>query len=264
MQVISLIFIFYIPFAFCCELKKDIQIYSLSSPITMLLEELELLNKKQVLGISVFHPVKKFQGQKLAGGIFLSNQLFENSKGLIVFYDESQELNKKLSRISNINSLEIKTRELGAFSATKLSIQKLRPFLIGCELKLKSLEGKIVDIKKQVSNTKLKHEYLFYLNPFISKNKKPSLVIVNDGFVKSLIQFSKLKTYPSRLGYVNWSSKIMKKIGEDAVHIGVSDSLNDKISRSKLTDKVWNIDFRGALSPGIRQVYFMQELLKVL
>lgn len=249
---------------YSCEIKDNTKLYSLSSSITMLLEELNLLESKKLLGISIFHPVRKYNGKKLAGGIFLSDKLFENNPNLIVFYDESRELRKKLNRHSTLKAVEVITRELDAFEAYVLSLNLLKPILDNCSKELEKIENKVTKVKNKIKSVKPDLKYLFYLNLFQSNLKKPELLIVNDGFVKTLIKYSKLKTYNSELGYVSWSSKEMKKFKDKTIHIGISDSKKENIQIERLEKNIWNISYRGALSPGLRQVYFLNHLVEYL
>ena len=102
------------------------------------------------------------------------------------------------------------------------------------------VKKEILKIKKYTQNIKSKtikmkgRKIIFYLNHFKSNLKKPALAIVNDGFVKSLTKYGSLKTYPSSLGYVNWSSKIMKSLDSDFIHIGIKESKDEKVKITKL------------------------------
>ncbi len=226
----------------------------------MLLEELELLD--EVEAISVFHPVKEDKVKKLAGGIFLRPQVFnkQTKTKKIVFFDQSLEMRKNLSKVEGIDLVEVFTRKRGAFTSFDVSVEILQSFLQGCEKKLSSIKSKVSSIKKKISKIKFDKVFLFYLGKFSSTKKAPELLIVGDGFVEDLKVITKLKTYSSPLEYVPWSAKIMKKIPKNSIHIAVSDSesLN---SFKKVGKNRYNLKFRGALSPGIRQVYLLEFLI---
>lgn len=248
---------------FACKLNDQYEYYSLSSPITMLFEELELLN--QVEAISTFHPVKNNKIKKLAGGIFLTKNAFKTSskikKKRIVFFDQSIEMRRNLSKVKEITLLEVFTRSIGAFEAYEVSKEIASSFLINCEEKLKKVDLKVKSIKQKVSKLKVNKTVLFYLGMFKKNKKDPDLLIVNDGFVKDFK--GKINSYPSELDYVTWSAKIMKGLPKDTLKISVTDSKQDKISLSVLDNGKYSILFRGALSPGLRQVYLIEEILKL-
>lgn len=250
--------------AHSCEIKKDVQIYSLSGPITMLLEEMELLSSSRLLAISIFHPVKNYSGRKLGGGIFLTKKSF-NHKGIAnVFYDKSLELTKALKQKKNIKLHQVDSRGRGAIATTIESINSLKPLLNNCERKLNQLNQKMLKLKEDIKTLSLKkYKLLFYLNAFKEKNKKPKMIIVNDGFVKDLLGNDKVKSYPSKLSYINWSSKIMKSLEADYVHFGITEAKgeSDQITLQKLEERYYNLRFRGALTPGIRQAVFIEKFI---
>jgi hypothetical protein len=243
-----------------CKLSSKYRYYSLSSPITMLLEELDLLG--QLEAISVFHPVKNKEIKKLAGGIFLRPQVFgvKSKKKRIVFFDQSLEMRKNLSKVEDLNIIEVFTRKLGAFESFEVSVENVQNFLENCEKPLVALRKKVKEIKSNLLKKKFSKTVLFYLGSFSTFKKDPDLLIVGDGFVEDLKSIAKLKTYPSPLEYVPWSSKIMKSMPKNSLHIAVSDSI-DKGKFLRVEKDKYNLKFRGALSPGIRQVYFIEYLL---
>jgi hypothetical protein len=101
MKVFSLI-LFILLFkmqAFACELNSKYNYISLSGPVSMLMEFMGLSKDPSLKGISVFHPMKGFGGEKLGGGIFLSAKTFKKHKNNHVFYDESKELKKSLNTV---------------------------------------------------------------------------------------------------------------------------------------------------------------------
>jgi hypothetical protein len=231
--------------------------------VTLLLEELQLLDSKNIIAISVFHPVLKFSGKKLAGGVFLTKKSFKDNKDSIIFFDESKDLKRNLSKLKISKNIEVITRDLGAFEAYELSKNIIKPYLKNCNEAIAKLDKKVSFIKSKLENIKLK-PIIFYLNHFNQSLKRPNLVIVNDGFVKSLITISKVQTYPSSLGYVNWSARIMNKLEKEFIHIGVDESKEDQIKFNLLKERYFNTSFRGSLSPGIRQILFLEKLIPKL
>jgi len=260
--------------AYACKLQENVALYSLSGPITFILEELELLDSKNQKGISVFHPVRKsYLGNKLGGGIFLTPKAFrqEKKKGdlgnkqIIVFYDESKDITKNLSKIKSIKSIEVVTRGHDAFDSHNRALAHIRPFLQSCEQKLTGLKSKVASIRSALGKVKTKYPHIiFYLGIFNNVNKRPNLVMVNDGFVKSLTDIAKIKSYPSQFSYISWSKKIIKKLGPDILEVGVASNTSDKLIVKKLNSGVVNIHFRGALIPGIRQVLLLEQLIPKL
>ena len=264
MMVIKFLILFCIVFkSYSCEINSKKNIYSLSSPITLLLEELELLDSKSISAISIFHPVLNYSGKKLAGGVFLTEKAFKDKTDSIIFFDESKDLKRNLSKLENSIVIEVISRDLGSFEAYELSKKMIKPYLKNCKTKLALVDKRVNLIKRSLNKIDLK-PIVFYLSHFSKSLKRPNLVIVNDGFVKSLITLTKIKTYPSSLGYVNWSGRIMKNLKDSHIHVGVEDNKNEKLEFKKLSNNIFNTSYRGALSPGIRQIFFLEKLIPKL
>ena len=253
--VISLLLLFSMN-SFSCELSE--KIVSLSGPITLLLEELDLLKDKNLLAISKFHPVeKKFNGQILAGGIFLSKKSLNAFKNVKMFFDKSREFKSLLKKSGVKKYIEIDTRDQDPFEAFNLSLVKIMNSLKGCHKTFEALEAKVSIIKSKLKLNPNFERSIFYLGHI--KNKYPEIVIANDGFVLGLKAFEKFKTYPSDLSYVTWSKKIMNKL-KDFNRYGVSEGKCNDINVLKVSDSNFNLSMRGVLTPGIRQVYFLERL----
>jgi hypothetical protein len=77
---------------------------------------------------------------------------------------------------------------------------------------------------------------------------------VNDGVVKKLIKENKIKTYPSELSYVNWSSKIMDTLSKDFIHLGIEDSGSKLMKEIKRSSMKMTLIYPGALVPGFSQL----------
>jgi hypothetical protein len=228
----------------------------------MLLEELELLDG--IEAISTFHPVNNKRITKLGGGVFLTKKAFKSSlKNKIIFFDQSMEIRRNLSKLTEGSIVEVFTRKLGAFEAYKVSVEILSSFLLGCEGRIIAINNKVNGIRERLLKTKFKRRVLFYLGEFKENKKDPDLLIVNDGFVKDLVEFGRLKTYPSSLEYVSWSQKILKTL-KGSLHLSVTDGFEDHIEITSLSNEKIALKFRGALAPGIRQVYLIDSLISKL
>jgi len=247
-----------------CRLNPKYEYYSLSSSVSLLLEELGIVN--QLSGVSSFHPLKDKRVKRLAGGLFLSHRAFKSNsnKKKIVFFDQSIELRRNLSKVSNIEIIEVFTRGVGAFDAFDISVEISSSFLMGCERKISFIQKEVESIKKKMQKKEVKVMTLFYLGKFNKNKKDPEMIIVNDGFVKDLKKYSKLQTYKSSLEYVIWSSKELKKLPLLRTSFSISDEDVEGMIKTKISSQKFNIVFRGALSPGIGQVYLLRELIEKL
>ena len=238
-----------------CDFNKEIKsVYSLSGSVTLALRDLGLLKNKKLLGISSFHPVpqKDFNGKFLPGGIFLSHETIQTFSDGVLFYDESRELSRIFNRYKSINAIEIKTRSLTPLESA-ISIEKqLKPFLVGCDLEglTSKLKLKTEKLKGLVRNDST---YIFFVGP-IKNKKRPELVMVQDGFVKWLLQEKLIKSYPSELSYVNWSARIMNNLLTGTVEVGVRDSGSSMEIGFKKEDHIINLTYPGALIPGTGQI----------
>jgi hypothetical protein len=265
MIVLLLSFFLGISTSYSCDFAKKIKsVYSLSGPVTLILKDLDLLKDQKLKGISVFHPVAKkdFQGVFLPGGVFLSHETIKSFSGSVLFYDESRELSRVLSRYQDIEAIEIKTRSMTPLAVMELLEKKLAPYLDDCRLnRLTShLKSKLEDLKKMIQRDST---FIFYLG-HIQNKKMPELVMAQDGVVKWMIEEKLLKTYPSNLSYVNWSARILNNLPLNALHVGLKDSGNLVKSEIKKNGQHINLTYPGALIPGSGQVEAMLYLFKNL
>lgn len=263
MKVISTLFIlFFINHSFACSLNRPV--YSLSGPITMLLEEMNLLEDKNLRAISVFHPVEKFSGEKLGGGIFLTQKAFNSKDKGVVFYDTSEELKRTLSKIEHIHKIEVKTRSLTAFESSMESIQKLSPHLKNCVDKLASTKKKIQELQAKLISESISSDFkklIVFLGKIKPKTKKlPQTIMVKDSITLSLLNTNKIETYDSPLHYVSWSSKLMNSEYKEYKRVGIYDCESNIIEQKKIDNYHYNLCYRGVLIPGIRQLKFVSEL----
>lgn len=259
-----------VSFLFCiatqaCEFTAKVKgVYSLAGSVTLALKDLDLIKNPKLKGVSTFHPVDKstFKGAFLPGGIFLSHKTLSDLSGSVLFYDESRELSRILSRYKDIKKIEVKTRSLTPLQVTQTVEKLLSPYVVGCNLE--SLSTEIKRKLEILKNSKPQgHHMLFFLGK-IQNERLPELLMVNDGIVKWMVQEKLVKTYPSNLGYVNWSSKIMQDLPKETLKIGIKDSGSENVTLVEKKANIVNLTFPGALIPGSGQVDAIIYLFKNL
>lgn len=238
-----------------CKFKADVKkVISLAGSSTVILKELGLLAKVQ--GISVFNPIgpHEFSGKVYPGGIFLSHGSLSELENSVVFYDESRDLKKVLSSRSNIRAFEIRTRNLIPAEAVKVTLTALAPHLQNCEEQIKAVNLKVSALEEKLL-TKLPAttNVVFYLGE-LRNHQAPEFVMVNDGVVKWLNEKKKIKTYPTTLAYVNWSSKLMRELPEDTLHVGIKDSGREMKKEIKKSSRKMTLIYPGSLVPGVTQL----------
>lgn len=238
-----------------CNFKADVKkVISLSGSSTVILKELGLLSKVQ--GISVFNPIaaNEFSGKVYPGGIFLSHGSLSELENSVVFYDESRDLKKVLSSRSNIKAYEIHTRNLVPAEAVKVTLTTLAPHIQNCEEKIKAVNLKVSNLEEKIL-TKLPAvtNVVFYLGEF-RNNQAPEFVMVNDGVVKWLKEKKKINTYPTTLAYVNWSSKLMRELPENTLHVGIKDPGRELRKEIKKSSRRMTLIYPGSLVPGVTQL----------
>lgn len=248
--------------ALACKLVPSKTYVSFSAPITHLLEELKLLEDKSLKAISNYHSVQNSKVRKVHGGIFLAPKKLMQMKDSIVFYDESRELSRTLKYSDVKGAVEVVTRDLDPFKAFDSSVQKLSPYLLGCNQVLRELKDKIDRINKEALKKNLpKKTFVFYLGKISKTGKKPKLLIANDGIVKFLKEKLSMLSYPSNLSYVPPSSRILGGLSK-TISIGLYES-RDKLELTEVSTDTYNIGYPNSLKPGITQVYFLEEILKL-
>lgn len=232
------------------------EVISLSGTITVTLKELGLLNDPKLKGLSVFSPVSKneYSGTFYPGGIFLSQASMETFKNATVFFDESRELSRAFKKTTNVNALEIVTRGMGPVQTMKKSEEVLKPYVVGCDEKLKNLRDKInITQEKLLSKIPKDVTVIFFLGE-MKAEKFPEMIVAQDGVVKLLNDEKKIKTYPSSLAYVNWSAKILNQFSEDAYFVGLKDSGMEGLTQLKRSSRKMTLIYPGVLVPGLTQL----------
>lgn len=241
-----------------CSLKTDI--VSLSGPITMLMEELNLLEDKKLAAISHFHPIqKKTNARALKGGLFLSLRELKKYNHHLFFVDKSVEFERMLERSKISNVVTLNTRGIGSIEATELSLNKLAPFLSGCDKRVNTLRARLAELIATLKEQKPK-KMIFYLGS--KKNKKPEYIMARDGFVLDLMTYSKLQSFESSLHYVLWSQKELKKYS-NYIEIGIVHNAKEtKLKISMYSPRNCDVSYPGVLIPGISQVNFLKAFVR--
>lgn len=241
-----------------CHLQK--KIVSLSGPITTTIEALGLLKDPKLMAISSFNPIRgKTKARVLAGGMFLAKKTFKKYKAAEFFIDKSRELEKTLKR-SNIENYQVlDTRGLDSFEVLAKTLLIIEPLLKNCDKKIKKLNLWGRKVTSNLASLKEK-KIIFFLGKI--KNKLPSLIIGQDGFVLALLRYAKVKTYKSNLAYIAWSQKELKKYPHYKF-VGVSTTKEWRMHFEPQGKNQWNISYHGALIPGVTQIRFLENFLKL-
>ncbi|MEX0797930.1 MAG: hypothetical protein WD025_00700 [Bacteriovoracaceae bacterium] len=247
--------------AWACSFKEGLEVLSFSGPVTTLLEELALLKDPALKAVSTFHPVETEKIKKIAGGIFVSPKVLSQFNEPVIFFDQSSELEKALSQNKFKKLVEITTRDMDPFAANQAALEAINPFLEGCSNKVKSLKDEMKKIKAAWKKINLPPAtFVFYLGSFKKGQRPPELVIANDGFVKFFKKQKKARSYPGNLAYLPWSKKILSRLKNPA-HIGIHESEKEGILIERVEEGVFNIGYKGVLTPGIRQALFLKSLV---
>ncbi len=224
--------------------------------MTVALKHLGLLKSTKLKGISVFNPITndEFKGRRFPGGVFISQSVFSEFSGGVVFYDESRELSRIMDPMSSIQSLQIKTRGLIPRDVTFYLVKELAPFVENCEKELAAFVELTKQEELKLISRFTKPLFVVYFLGEYRQGKPPEMLIVNDGIVKWLIENGKIKTYPSPLAYVNWSAKVMKTLPDSTIRIVVKDSAEGMNKLKKKEKDHIKFIYPGALVPGISQL----------
>lgn len=250
-------------FAECTFRPSMKRVVSLSGTTTVLLSELGLLQHPKLSGISIFNPVQGFKGKIYPGGIFLSQNVFKEFSDATILYDESRDLRRLLSS-QKIAAREVRTRGLTPSKAIEEGLEILSDLTTACDEKMQFLRGRVKALEAEILSLLPKNPFIVFYLGDLSGARPPELLMVNDGVVKWLSEQKKIRTYPSELSYVNWSSKIMNSLPKEALHIGIKDSgstLKKELTKTKLGI---TLVYPGSLVPGFTQLQAIHYLLKNL
>ncbi len=290
MKLILLIFFMLLSSTcFACQLKKA-DFISLSGPLTFLIKKLELQNDSNFKAKLAVHKIGKTSAKDLAGGLFISKKELKKYKKPVIIYDESKQLEKTIKDLDVKNKYEIKTLGLTPFEVYENSIEALKQISSKCEKKIISLNEKVTAIKirllKHASNkgplkpdekridytvnTSLRPAFepktvIFFLGD-VKEKKFPTMVMVNDHFVKFLLDNKLIKTYPTDLAYLPWSAKILKSL-VSPIYIGIVEDDNMREGRVKIKkseNNIINVFGNGILTPGISQVFLLPSIFQAI
>jgi hypothetical protein len=236
-------------------------VYSLSGPMTQLIERVGILSSPVVQGVSIFYPAPdSFKGEKIPGGVFLSPAKLNEMRKSIVFFDESQEL-RKLFRSQKINAVEVRSRNMIPGQVVKNSIHILKNYVQGCTEKFGMISERVSLLEKKiVQSMKIKRDIVFFLGA-VGEGKLPDLVIAHDGIVLWLKKMNLINTYPSDLAYVSWSSSLINRLKDKYLFVGLKEEKRLQVigNSSRAT-----LIYPGCLIPGISQLeawlYFLQHI----
>ncbi len=250
-----------------CQFRPEIKkVISLSGPMTVLLQEMGLIEQHVVKGISVFSPVsaKTYKGKLYPGGVFLAPSTLEEFSFGLVFFDESRDLKKILKSNKNINAVEIKTRHLLPMDVVDHSMVILKSYVSGCDIELKLVKKRAIGIQRDLLQRVPDGMNVIFFLGEIRGSRLPELVVVNDGIVKLLLQEKKINTYPSELSYINWSPKIMSSMPSKTLLIGLVDSGMKGVKKVETSSNKTNLFYPGSLVPGLTQLEAFHFWLKSL
>jgi hypothetical protein len=256
-----------------CRLDKNFKYISLSGPVSLLLEELELLDDLSLQALSSLHPLKEFpQGkEKIAGGIFLAEKTIDSFKEKVVWFDHSQNIqivleNSKKQKFAHHWHL-LNWNKLSLKKSLSQSLEAIKKYLLDCDEKIRLLESSLNQSYLKLENlrSKIKNRPLIFFLGELKLNFYPSLIMLRDGFVIDLLD-NNLQSYPSNLAYVPWSQSELKKLKKlNAIFIGLNSLMSanesDRLEVKKLQHHHLNFSQRGLLIPGIGQWRFFVSFL---
>lgn len=223
----------------------------------MLLERLNLLENEKILAISSFHPVLKTKRPRIGGGIFLSVKEVKKYDGAVVFFDESNELERNLKRSLDGTLIEVKTKGKNPFKVLEENLKALSPYLEKCDEKISEIKSWAKKIKKSYSEKK-KKTWIFFLGK-LETSDYPELIVSNDLFVKFLRESKFISTYESDLSYTNLAEKFIS-IYKNHQIFGLYEAKSEELEVKTVSEKRINLGFRGIFSHGFRQIVFLEKL----
>ncbi len=265
-----LIVLLFIQSTWACRIKQPI--VSLSGPMSYLLKDLGLTTDTNLKAVSSFHHfVKEFNGQRIAGGIYLSLKKMKElgTEPYVLFADESQELRSRISfyktQVDNLQDVRfVDTRNKDPFEVTEQLLQSIQPYLTQeCGYKVQNLRKDLIRIMGLAKNIKFPKgkSWLFYLGDKSPGNQNQTLM-VNDSFNLFFKANQNFKTYPSTLAYVSPSAKIMRKIWKNSIKVGLVESEQRELKVEKVKKNMFNLYQEGILYPGLSQVHFVENFSK--
>tara|TARA_B100001971_G_C18268008_1_gene596103 strand:- start:37338 stop:38144 length:807 start_codon:yes stop_codon:yes gene_type:complete len=239
-----------------CEFKKDIKVGLYSGAITELIKHLGLEEKENIIFYSNYFPINNKSAKELSGGIFTSKKLLSEYSVDHVFYDDSRELKLLFERSGFKQLTAIKTAGMTPFEVVTNNLKVLRPLIKNCGEKIKVLEENISKTKK----LSLKHKKVIFFLGELKENKLPELIMLQDGFVKYLLQENLIKSYESELAYITWSEKLLNEyIQDNYTLVGLSQS-KVVLEIHMVSKNRYNFACNTCLTPGLGQIKFLNAL----
>jgi hypothetical protein len=258
---------------FPCSFIKSKKIISFSSTITSLIDELGLIESRQIDALMSEHIKynQNYAGKVLSGGLLLSQkELKKLLKKQILFFDESKKLEDLFSS-HNGTKIKIQTRGQSPFEYLETGLNNLKPFLYDCEEQISKLKNEMLNLKNKIvklaqDKQKYSAKYLFFLGKIENKVELPDMLISGDLFLLELAKL--IPTIKSDQNYSYISEKKIKKLNKDKIcFIGLSDK-SEKIKAEyfveKISSKRHNLFFRNLFLPGFYQVKNLKSIINNL
>lgn len=219
-----------------------------------------LLKDLQLLGISSFHPVapKEFVGARLGGGLFLSAKGVARYRQAHVFYDESEELSKRIRTLPFEGRTQIRTRQLDPFTVTEGALIALDRHFDSCEKQITAMRSWLQEQRSALlARASFRTPLYFFVGSF-QQGPWPELIMVNDGPVAWWKNHGKLVTLDSPMAYVRWSEKWKHSLQGKYKLVGLTSTESRKTTHVR--ESIFQIDDSEALAPGPAQIRFMRRL----
>lgn len=264
-----------------CQLKQPIVV--LSGPFALILDQLDLIKSKQVVGISSYalgvDPQKYqiYSDKIMAQGLYLSDKNFQQIKdkyqSIVVLADEGKDFKRFFENKSWVQVLYLKTRSLDPFAAFNLTLEKLGAYLVGCDQKLAEIKEEVQKVQVELTQMQAmakNQRVIFFLGEIKKQDdllQMPAWVML-DGPVLSLLSHKKITSYDSNLAYLTPSSKIIDRYQQEGLVtlIGLESSPKQKLLQNYIHNKtkVINIyDSQGTI-PGLGQVRLLKKIIELL
>jgi len=249
-----------------CSLSPNNEYISLSNSVSYLFQELGLLKDPRWIGASEYHPINRsqFEGTIYYGGVYLSIKSLKKFKNRVVFFDQSRDLNKNLKKANIEKAIEVNLRSLEPWKALEKSLELINPYLKNCSNQIDKIKMYSNRIQSNLKSfKKINKNFFFFLGTLKNKEKNSNMMVLNDGFVKSLVASKKILSYPSDLAYFIPSQRILRQFPE-SVWIGLSGKANSKWSVEKVNNRVYTLESELMFSAGLGHLKILKRVLKFL
>lgn len=254
------------------------KIVSLSGAFSHYLYYTNSLDSKQVKAVETFSGLSDFieSGiEKISGGILTSSQQLSSYVDDYIVHDQSIQLEKILRNHPQQLKMEVKSIGLTPIEVVK-SMETNLSFLL-CKKQSSILKDFSFTTIDNGNIKSIKYDaFLVFVGKIQNKNKLPSLLMVNDGPALYLKKNLNLKTYESKLQYVNWSDRLLKKFMnnqqekllvialEQTAQLKSSSPYKVKIEKVPHLTNTYNLSSSSLLIPGIGQLFALESIIKLL